>query len=69
VHAFSEFVSEHVLITAAAYASLLLTVSLVLWCAELIHAVWSSTKNAIRDVLDFRRELRQRKAQELNHSP
>ena len=59
---FASFISEHLLITAAAYASLLLTVLLVLWFkfAELLHAIWSSVKNAIRDVLDFRDELRAR---------
>ena len=48
---------------ASAYASLLLTVLLVLWLkfAELVHAIWLSVKRATLDVLDFKDELRDRR--------
>ena len=60
----SSFASEHFVITVAAYVSLALTLFQVLWgkFTELVHAVWTSTKNAIRDVLAFYDELRR-------HSP
>jgi hypothetical protein len=62
---FASFVSEHLLVTSTAYLSFVLTVLLVLWFkfAELVHAVWTSIKHAIIEVLDFRDELRRRKTQ------
>jgi hypothetical protein len=67
---FESFVSEHLLITAAAYVSLLFTLMLLLWLkfAELVHAIWTSIKNAIRDFLDFRDELQDRRPKApINH--
>ena len=60
---FASFVSDHPVITAVAYVSLVFTCTRVLWhdFTELVHAIWTSTKNAIREVLDFRDELRDRR--------
>jgi hypothetical protein len=59
---FASFISEHLLITAAAYVSLVLTLMLVLWFkfTDLLHAMFVSVTNGIRHVLDFRDELRLR---------
>ena len=55
-------ITEQDLITGAALVLLALSIALVIWpkFVELVHAVWTSFKSAVREVLTFYDEIKQR---------